>query len=644
MSRVPGGWREVLRPRHLALPVAALAVIALGPLSQGGASPVAAPPAPAAAGWNPLTPATVSFERGLPQGPAAGAASKVGTATKAAAPTANATALSPATLELLGFNDLHGNLDPPSGSGGLITGIPVGGAEYLSATVKRLRSQYLFTRDRVMTVAAGDNIGASPLVSAAFHDEPTIEIENALGLDLSSVGNHEFDEGVTELKRIQNGGCHPTDGCQDGDPYFGASWPFLAANVVDKVTRQPIFPAYSVNTIRGVKVGFIGETLQGTGGIVNPAGVSTVDFLDEATTANFYANKLRTEQGVQAFVLLIHQGGSQATPAATTDPNGCAGFTGDLTPIVSHLDPAFGVVISGHTHRYYTCSLPNSGGNSLVTSAGTAGILVTDVHAELDRTTGRFLSAGAQNVLVENSVRNSNGTFTLDPSKADPVAKRIADKYRRAVASVANRVVGSITADITPAANASGESALGDVIGDAQLAYTTSAGAQIALMNPGGIRNSLVFANSPGGEAPGQITYGESFAVQPFNNLVVTSTFTGQQLKDVLEQQFGNCFGQVAGGRILQVSASLTYTWSAGAACGSKVSGLKVNGTPIDLAASYRVTTNDFLINGGDGFSRLTVGTNRTTAPGFDVDALNSYLGAHSPVAPGPQNRYTMVA
>jgi 5'-nucleotidase len=545
--------------------------------------------------------------------------------------------------ELLGFNDLHGAIEPPTGSGGFVNGIPVGGSEYLSATVKRLRAQYAFTRDRVMTVAAGDNIGASPLISAAFHDEPTIELENALGLDLTSVGNHEFDEGVAELKRIQNGGCHPVDGCQDGDPYFGAAFPFLAANVVDKVTGQPILPPYSIQSVHGVKVAFIGETLLGTPTIVNPAGVSTVDFLDEASTANFWAAKLRAEKGVQAFVLLLHQGGVQ-NPAFPPDPSTCANFAGDVVPIVAKLDPGFGIVVSGHTHRYYTCSLPNRSGQSLVSSAGANGILVTDISAQLSRGTKKFVSAAAQNVLVENSNRNPDGTFSLDPTKADPAAKQIADKYRVAIAPIANRVVGAITADITAAANTAGESALGDVIGDAQLEYTQSAGAQVALMNPGGIRTSLVFANSPGGEAPGQVTYGEAFAVQPFNNLVVTQTLSGQQLEDVLEQQFGGCFGQVAGGRILQPSASLTYTYSAGAACGSKVSNLAINGTPVDLAANYQVTTNDFLANGGDGFTRLTAGQNRITAPGFDIDAFAAYLGAHAPVPPGPQNRITQVS
>jgi 5'-nucleotidase len=629
MSRDRTSLRKVLRLRHLALPTAAAAIFATlqlgqGPLTQAPLGQAAVPGSAAGYGaasqWTPLNTASVSFTTALDQ----------------------ASSAPVSTMELLAFNDLHGAIDPPAGSGGLINGVPVGGADYLSGTIKRLRAQYLPSRDRVITVAAGDNIGASPLISAAFHDEPTIEIENALGLDVTSVGNHEFDEGVNELLRIQNGGCHPVDGCADGDPYLGAAFPFLAANVVDKVTRVPILPPYVIEKVHGVKVAFIGETLTGTASIVNPAGIANVDFLDEAATANFYRRQLAAEEGINAFVLLIHQGGTQNSPPTPLDPSGCANFVGDITPIVSKLDPEFGVVISGHTHRFYTCTLPNRAGNSLVTSAGANGVLVTDVSATLNRATKRFVSAAAHNVLVENSVRNPDGTFTRDPSKADPVATQIADKYRVAIAPIANRVVGSITADITNANNPAGESALGDVIADAQLGYTTSASAQVALMNPGGIRASLIYANSPGGEAPGEVTYGEAFTVQPFNNLVVTQTFTGQQLKDVLEQQFGGCFGQVAGGRVLQPSASLTYTWSTSAPCGSKVTNLQISGVPVDLAASYRVTTNDFLANGGDGFTRLTAGTGRVTAPGFDIDALTAYLGAHSPVPPGPQNRVTV--
>jgi 5'-nucleotidase len=286
----------------------------------------------------------------------------------------------------------------------------------------------------------------------------------------------------------------------------------------------------------------------------------------------------------------------------------------------------------------------------VVTSAGTNGQLVTDIDYSIDRRTGRFAQITAKNVIVENGVpdgnggwlRDANGVFLKNPATADEAAKKIADKYRTAVAPIANRVVGSITGDITRSNTPAGESPLGDVIADAQLARTTGDGAQFALMNPGGIRADFDAEGSPGGEAIGQVTYGEAFTVQPFNNLVVTQTLTGAQIKNVLEQQFAGSQGQTST-KILQVSAGLTYTWSASAPLGSKISNLALNGAAIDPAASYRVTMNDFLANGGDGFSVFTSGTARTTAPGFDVDALVAYLGAAAPVAPGPANRITTI-
>lgn len=603
--------------RHLALPVVAVAVVALLPIASGGTTSAKGAGEQA---WTPLSPVNVAFGGSTPRHE-----------TKA---------------QLLGFNDFHGNIDPPTGSGGLVNGTPAGGVEYLATTVKKLRATARKDRLPSLTVGAGDLVGATPLVSAAFHDEPAIESLSELGLDISSVGNHEFDEGTNELKRLQRGGCHPVDGCQDGDGFRGAKFKYLSANVVDKQTQEPLLPAYEIRDVGGVKVGFVGMTLKGTPSIVNPAGISKVDFLDEAVTANYYAGLLRAK-GVKALVLLIHEGGAQNS-APPQDPSSCATFAGAITPIVANLRPEYGVVVSGHTHRFYSCALPNSSGkNSVVTSAGSAGVLVTDVNVTLNRKTGQFAAASAKNVIVENGVRNPDGSwqkdaagnFVRNPALVDAKAKRIADKYRTAVAPIANRIVGKISADIPNAANAAGESALGDVIADAQLGYTTGAGAQVALMNPGGIRAPLTFANSPGGEPAGDVTYGEAFTVQPFNNLVVTQTLTGQQLKDVLDQQFVG-FGGQGTQRILQVSKGFSYTYDSSLPAGSsRVSQLTLNGVPIDLAASYKVTTNDFLANGGDGFTNLTKGTGRVTAPGFDVDALTAYLGGPTPVAPGPQDR-----
>ncbi|GIE86700.1 bifunctional metallophosphatase/5'-nucleotidase [Actinoplanes regularis] len=553
----------------------------------------------------------------------------------------------------LSYNDFHGAIDPPSGSGAVVnasgTSTPAGGVEYLATYLKKLRAEAKAADRETLTVGAGDLIGATPLVSAAFHDEPTIELMNTVGLQVSSVGNHEFDEGVDELIRIQRGGCHPVDGCQDGDGFKGAKFSYLAANTIDNKTGLPILPPVEIKLVKGVPVGFIGLTLEGTAGIVNPAGIKNVHFTNEVETANKWSNLLKLF-GVKAQVLLLHQGGAQGSATPTPGVSDCAGFSGPVVDIVKGLNPEIGVVVSGHTHRFYSCKLPNkASGETVVTSAGSNGQLITDIDYSLDRRTGKFTEITAKNVIVENGVADGNGGWKKDasgvylknPDTVDAAAKKVADKYRTAVAPIANRLVGAVTGDITRTGNAAGESPLGDVIADAQLAYTKSSGAVVALMNPGGIRADLDADQSSGGEAYGQVTYGEAFTVQPFNNLVVTQTLTGAQLKNVLEQQFAGYSGQTST-KILQVSAGLTYTWSASAALGSRISNLSLNGTPIDPAADYLVTTNDFLANGGDGFGILAQGTGRVTAPGFDIDALTALLGTGT-IPPGPADRITTI-
>ena len=606
--------------RHLTAPALALAVVATLPVARAAETPAVAAPSE-------FTPASVTYD--LPTGPVIKG-------------------------QFLSYNDFHGAIDPPTGSGAVVNAAgkstPAGGVEYLATYLKMLRDQATAEGRPTLTAGAGDLIGGSPLVSAAFHDEPTIELMNKVGLQVSSVGNHEFDEGVAELIRMQNGGCHPVDGCQDGDGFRGAKFSYLAANTIDNKTGRPVLPPIAIKEVGGVPVGFVGLTLEGTAAIVNPAGIKDVHFTDEIETANKWGDVLTT-LGVKAQVLLVHEGGAQGFATPTPGVSDCTNFSGPIVNIVKGLNPEFGLVVSGHTHRFYSCTLPNSAGTSVVTSAGANGQLITDTDYSLDSATGKFVEISARNVIVENGVpdgkggwlRDATGAYLKNPDTVDTAAKKIADKYRTAVAPIANRVVGSITADITRATTPAGESPLGDVIADAQLARTTGAGAQLALMNPGGIRADLDADASAGGEAVGQVTYGEAFTVQPFNNLVVTQTLTGAQLKEVLEQQFAGYRGQTSQ-KILQVSAGLTYTWSGSAALGSKVTNLALNGTPIDSAATYRVTTNDFLANGGDGFSLLTGGTDRTTAPGFDIDALVAYLGANSPVAPGPADRITFVS
>lgn len=524
-------------------------------------------------------------------------------------------------VQILALNDFHGNLLPPSGSSGRVGTIDAGGVEYLATHINNLRA----LNPNTVVVSAGDMVGASPLISALFHDEPTIEAFNLIGLDFNAVGNHEFDEGWSELVRLQEGGCHPVDGCLDGDDFAGAEFQFLAANVTRKDNGKTIFPAYKMRSFAGAKIAFIGMTLEGTPSIVTPSGIADLNFLDEADTVNALIPELKAK-GIETIVVLIHEGGVQSSPAPY---NGCVGISGPIVDIVNRFDDEVDVVISGHTHQPYNCTIDNK----LVTSAFSFGRLVTKIDLTIDRETGEVTTMAADNRIV-----------TRDVVK-DSFLTALVNKYNALVAPIANRVIGSITGNITRTTNAAGESALGDVIADAQLYATAdpaNGGAVIAFMNPGGIRADLTYAGSPAGEGDGNVTYGESFTVQPFGNNLVTVTMTGAQIDTLLEQQFVGC-GQTSN-RILQVSNGFTYSWSSSAPACNKVdpTSIKLNGVTLDPAGSYRVTMNSFLADGGDGFTTFTLGTDRLGGA-VDTDALEAYFAVFSPVAPGPMNRITVL-
>jgi 5'-nucleotidase len=540
------------------------------------------------------------------------------------------------SVQLLGINDFHGNLEPPTGSGGRIQEIAggptidAGGAVYLATQLRTLRRQ----NPNTLTVAAGDLIGASPLLSALFHDEPTIEAMNMMGLDLTSVGNHEFDEGVTELLRMQNGGCGPENSCPQRT-FGGADFGFLAANVVYTDTGAPIFPPYAIRKFGNIKVGFIGMTLEGTPDIVSASGIQDVRFLDEAETANRYAAELRNGHGVRAIVVLLHEGGTP-TPFASIDS---CNVSGAITDIVDRTSDAVDLFVTGHTHQPYVCT---AGNGSLidgrpVTSASSFGRLVTNIGFKLDHKTKDIKDVTADNTIVSR---------TLAPA---PDIQQLINSFNTLAAPIANQPVGRISSDINRAPAPSLENALGNLIADAQLADTDDADrgdADLALMNPGGVRADLVFAPD------GNVTYGEAFSVQPFNNIVTTNTFTGAQLLDVLKDQW--CSGPRT---VLLPSATLTYTYDQsdaaaldGVACSSSVpspvSNVKINGQDLVPSATYRVTTNNFLADGGDSFASLRAGTNRTSLPDFDVDSLVRYLEptlTGAPIGPPPTNRITVV-
>ena len=535
----------------------------------------------------------------------------------------------PIQVQVLGLNDFHGNLEPPAGSSGRIEGIDAGGAAYLANHVAALEAT---NPENTVVVSAGDLIGASPLLSALFHDEPTIEAMNQIGLDLNAVGNHEFDEGTDELLRMQEGGCHPVDGCLDGDDFAGADFQFLAANVVSERNGRTLFPPYAIEEFPyGAKVAFIGMTLEGTPTIVTPEGVAGFDFLDEAVTANRLVHRLR-EEGIDNVIVLLHEGG------VTTGGgyNGCTGVSGPIVDIVNRLDAGVDAVISGHTHQAYNCVIDGIP----VTSAASFGRLVTDMDLTLDRRTKDITSISVNNQIVTRNVTPSS-----------PILDLIA-RYQAISDPLANRLVGTITADITRAPNAAGESALGDVIADSQLTATQPAGlgeAQVAFMNPGGIRADLLYASSSAGEGDGNVTYEEIFTVQPFGNSLVTMTLTGAQIDTLLEQQF--CGTNAAAARVLQPSAGFAYSYTATAggtadctaANAVDASTITLGGTPVTPDGTYRVTVNSFLATGGDGFSVLNQGTDRLGGA-LDLDAVEDYFAANpGGVGPGPQDRITRI-
>jgi 5'-nucleotidase len=521
-------------------------------------------------------------------------------------------------VQLLGTNDFHGNLQPPSGSSGrIVTGpdttVDAGGAPFLATHIAMLRS----TNPNTVVVAAGDVIGATPLMSALFHDEPSIESMNALGLQIAAVGNHEFDEGIEELWRMQYGGCHPVDGCQDGDPFAGAAFQYLAANVTDVATGETVFPPYTTRVFGAAQVAFIGMTLKDTPNVTTAAGVAGLAFHDEVATVNALVPRLRA-QGIETIVVLLHEGGS-----VTGLYNECLGASGPVFQIARALDPAVDVVVAGHTNAAHVCTIDGK----LVTSAASFGRIVTDIDLTIDEVTGDVKTKTATNVIATRTVAE------------DPQQTALIAKYQALAAPLANRVIGRAAGDLTRAQNVAGESTLGNVIADAQLSGTASATAQIAFMNPGGIRTDLLASAIAGGEQVGEITYGEAFAVQPFGNTLTTVTLTGAQLDALLEQQW-SISGGAEKAMILSPSRGFTYTWQASRPIGDRVSNLRLNGVPISATATYRVTANQFLADGGDGFSVFKLGTERQSGP-IDLDALAAHLGSSGTLAIPALDRIT---
>ena len=526
----------------------------------------------------------------------------------------------PVEIQLLSINDFHGHLDADNNGTVTRTGlpedrVPAGGAAYLATHLRMLRHR----NPRTVFVAAGDLVGGSPLLSSLFHDEPTIEVMNRMNLFVSAVGNHEFDEGQAELRRMQRGGCHPTEGCRDGDGFTGAKFRYLAANVTNKRTGKRFFPGYAVRRFGGVKVGFIGMTLKGTSQFVAPSSSAGIRFRDEALTANKYARYLK-RRGVRAIVVLLHEGGFAVKK--DVGANGCPGLSGPLESIVRHTTHDVDLFLTGHTHQFYNCVIDGRP----VTSAGSYGRVITKVDMDISRRTGEAVAVRARNWVVGQDVIQA------------PDIAALIERYTRLAAPVRDRVVGRLARRAGRTRDPSGESKMGNLVADAHRAST---GATAAFVNPGIVRAGL---------PAGDITYGRAFTAQPFGTKLVTMTLTGGQIRNLLKQQWcGRSHPNV-----LQVS-NVRYSWSrkvarsiTGTPCADAadpVSGLTVDGTPVEPWMAWRVTVNSSLASGGDQFYVLHSGTEPVDGAG-DADALAAHLApsvSGFPIVPPARDRMTLI-
>ncbi len=524
-------------------------------------------------------------------------------------PAAGAAPAGRTEVRMMAINGFEGNLRAPGDTGG---------AGYLSAYLDQLRG----AADSSLLFSTGDNVGDTPFESAYFHDEPSIEFLSSQGLTASAIGNHDLDHGLTELRRLQLGGCHPVDGCRFTPQFSGASFPMIGSNLKLKDGLPATLP-FGVSYAGSTPVGTIAISQQDLATRVAPAGVADVTVADPLETVNRTADLLQF-LGVRTIVLLMHEDLEVAADTA----DGCASATGPARPIVDNASPAVDIIFTGGSSQSFTCTFldPDNRPRTVVQATpGGTGVAVADVT--IDAATGDVLRdrVSAFNQVVRHDI------------SPDPAAVALVDRATTMAAAEGRRTVGTAPVALTRKADDAGESTLGEVIADAQLAATRGAGAQVALTNPGGIRADL---------PAGRITYSDVFSAQPFRNRLRTLTLTGAQLDEALEQQFRPGGGDDPDGNgrtriMLQPSAGLTYTVDPAAPLGNRVSDIRLHGAALPADAPVRVTVNAFVADGGDGFSAFAQGTDPATGA-LDTDALVDHLREHSPLTPPERGRITV--
>ncbi|MGG3466072.1 bifunctional metallophosphatase/5'-nucleotidase [Neobacillus pocheonensis] len=475
-------------------------------------------------------------------------------------------------VQLLGINDLHGQLDITR----KFNGRYIGRVEYLAAYLKQRKAE----NKNTLLVHAGDMVGGSAPVSSLLEEEPTIEVLNKIGFNLGTLGNHEFDRGVKEMMRLIHGGNNPKTGT-----FEGAQFPYVCANVIDEKTGKLILPPYEIKKFHGIPIGFIGVVLSDTPKIETASVLAGVKFTDEVKAINKAVANLK-KQGVKAIVVLAHNGGSQS--ALTGAANG------EIIDIAKKIDDEVDVLFGGHTHTYLNTEVDRK----LIVEAYSYGTAFSDVHLELDPATKDIVAKKAEIVNVYQ-----------DAIKPDPEIKELMKKYEAKVAPIVNKLVGKAVNDITSTKNKDGESAIGNLIADSERIAMNS---DLAFMNPGGIRGDIL---------AGEVTWGELFTIQPFKENLIKLNLTGDQIRRLLNQQW-QPQGTV---RMLQISG-LKYTWDGTKGVGSKVIDIyRADGTPIDPKAKYTVTVPEYLANGGDDFSVFREGTDKVVGP-VDIDVFENFV------------------
>ena len=531
--------------------------------------------------------------------------------------------IAPIDINLVALNDFHGHLEASkfvytSAHDLKENTVSAGGIDNLAAALQAFRLE----DPELLLVGAGDLVGASPAMSSMWADEPAIVALGMLGLRVSAVGNHEFDQGRKELLRKQNGGCAsalPAKACKLAPDFSGAPFGYLAANVIDSATGKPLLPAYSIQTIKGVKIAFIGAVLQDTASVVMASGIAGLTFIDEASAINQALVAARA-QGASAFVALIHQGGDTSEPFDQPD---CSELKGPIVGIARQLDPAIRLVISGHSHQGFQCKVDGR----TITQAQMGGHVLSRIKLTIDAVSGAVQGVAVRNVPVVA------GQYPADPK----VAAYLAAVKAQSQAALERPIARVAARSVQRKQNDAGESALGNLIADAVLEAARALGAQVGFMNSGGMRSDFdVGANLTA-------TFGQVQVVLPFSNTLVVMEMTGVQLRGLLEQQFERP-GSGAERAMLQVSHSLRYRWNDALPKGAKVvaGSIRIDGVPLDDATTYRVATNNFLAEGADGFPMFAQAANKVDTGIVDLDAFIALLvkregGMAGMAAPAPR-------